>query len=62
MKLYILEGAYDSELEGMIFAVCTTEDKAKKAKELSIYDNDDLDITEVIADTVCINNEIITID
>lgn len=61
MKLYVIEGDYGTDLEGMTFAVCTTKEKAEKALKMTC-DGEDVRITEVIADSVIINNEVITID
>jgi hypothetical protein len=60
MKLYIIEGEYGTDLEGMTFAVCTTEEKAKRALKMSC-DGEDVKITEIIADTVIIDDEVIEV-
>ena len=60
MKLYIIEGQYDTDLEGMIFAVCTTKEKAEKALKMTC-DGEDVQITEVIADSIKLNDEIIMV-
>lgn len=58
MKLYIVEGMYDTDLEGMIFAVCTTKEKAEKALKMTL-DGEDVQITEMEADAIKINDEVI---
>ena len=58
MTLYIVEGQYNTDLEGMTFAVCTTKDKAEKALKMT-FDGEDVQITEIIADSIKINAEII---
>ena len=58
MKVYVVEGEYGTDLEGMIFAICTDEDKAKKAL-LMTFDGEDVKITEVIANTIKLDDEII---
>ena len=58
MKLYVVEGMYDTDLEGMIFAVCTTKEKAEKALKMTL-DGEDVQITEMIADAIKINDEVI---
>ena len=58
MKLYVVEGMYDTDLEGMIFAVCTTKEKAEKALKMTC-DGEDVQITEMEADAIKINDEVI---
>ena len=58
MKLYVVEGQYDTDLEGMIFAVCTTRKKAEKALKMTC-DGEDVQITEMIADSIIIDDEVI---
>lgn len=58
MKLYVIEGQYDTDLEGMIFAVCTTKAKAEKALKMTC-DGEDVQITEMIADSIIIDDEVI---
>lgn len=58
MKLYVIEGMYDTDLEGVIFAVCTTEKKAKKALKMA-FDNEDVQITEMEADAIEIDDEVV---
>ena len=58
MKLYVVEGMYDTDLEGMIFAVCTTREKAEKALKMT-FDGEDIQITEMIADAIKLDDEII---
>lgn len=58
MKLYVVEGQYDTDLEGMIFAVCTTKKKAEKALKMTC-DGEDVQITEMIADSIIIDDEVI---
>lgn len=58
MKLYVVEGMHDTDLEGMIFAVCTTKEKAEKALKMTC-DGEDVQITEIEADAVDIDNEVI---
>ena len=58
MKLYIVEGMYDTDLEGMIFAVCTTREKAEKALKMT-FDGEDVQITEMIADAIKLDDEVI---
>lgn len=58
MKLYVVEGQYDTDLEGMIFAVCTTKEKAEKALKMTC-DGEDVQITEMIADSIIIDDEVI---
>lgn len=60
MTLYIVEGDYNSDLEGMIFAVCTTKEKAEKALKLTC-DGEDVHITEMPADAIKIDDEIINV-
>lgn len=57
--LYLVEGQPDTDLEGMVFAVCTTRDSADKALKMS-FDGRDVQITEVIADIVKIDDEVIS--
>ena len=58
MKLYVVEGDYGTDLEGMIFAVCTTKEKAEKAMKMTC-DGEDIRITEMIADSIILNDEVI---
>lgn len=58
MKLYVVEGQYDTDLEGMVFAVCTTRKKAEKALKMTC-DGEDVQITEMIADSIIIDDEVI---
>ena len=58
MKLYVVEGMYDTDLEGMIFAVCTTKEKAEKALKMTL-DGEDVQITEMEADAIKIDDEVI---
>lgn len=58
MKLYVVEGMYDTDLEGMIFAVCTTKEKADKALKMT-FDGEDVQITEMIADAIKLDDEVI---
>ena len=58
MKLYVVEGMYDTDLEGMIFAVCTTREKAEKALKMT-FDGEDVQITEMIADAIKLDDEVI---
>lgn len=58
MKLYIVEGEYDTDLEGMVFAVCTSKEKADKAMS-QLFDGEDLHIAEVIANTIITNGKIV---
>ncbi len=58
MKLYVVEGMYNIDLEGMIFAVCTTKEKAEKALKMT-FDGEDVQITEMIADAIKLDDEII---
>ena len=60
MKLYVVEGMYNTDLEGMIFAVCTTKEKADKALKMT-FDGEDVQITEMIADAIKLNDEVIYI-
>ena len=59
MTLYVVEGQYNTDLEGMIFAICTTKESAEKAIKMT-YNGEDVQITEVIADTIKIDNEVIS--
>ena len=59
-KMYVVEGEEDTEFEGMMFAFCTTMEKAEKALKLCLFP-DELKITEVIIDTVIIDNKIIEV-
>lgn len=59
-KLYVVEGDYDTDLEGMIFAVCTTKELAEKARSL-LFDGEDLRITEMIADSIRTDNKILNV-
>ena len=58
MKLYVVEGMYDTDLEGMIFAVCTTKEKADKALKMT-FDGKDVQITEMVADAIKLDDEVI---
>lgn len=58
MKLYVVEGMYNTDVEGMIFAVCTTREKAEKALKMT-FDGKDIQITEMIADAIKLDDEII---
>ena len=58
MKLYVIEGQYDTDLEGMIFAVCTTKEKAEKALKMT-FDGEDVQITEMEADAIKLDDEVI---
>ena len=58
MKLYVVEGMYDTDLEGMIFAVCTTKEKAEKALKMTC-DGEDVQITEMEADAIELDDEVI---
>ena len=58
MKLYVVEGMYNTDLEGMIFAVCTTKEKADKALKMT-FDGEDVQITEMIADAIKLDDEVI---
>lgn len=58
MKLYVVEGMYDTDLEGMIFAVCTTKEKADKALKMT-FEGEDVQITEMIADAIKLDDEVI---
>ena len=58
MKLYVVEGMYDTDLEGLIFAVCTTKEKAEKALKMTL-DGEDVQITEMEADAIKIDDEVI---
>ena len=60
MKLYVVEGMYDTDLEGMIFAVCTTKEKAEKALKMT-FDGEDVQITEMIADAIILDDEVINV-
>ena len=57
-KLYVVEGDNNSDLEGMIFAVCTTKRKANKALKMTC-DGEDVHIREMIANSIILNDEII---
>ena len=58
MKLYVVEGMYDTDLEGMIFAVCTTKEKAEKALKMTL-DGEDVQITEMEADAIKLDGKVI---
>ena len=58
MKLYVVEGMYNTDVEGMIFAVCTTREKAEKVLKMT-FDGEDIQITEMIADAIKLDDEII---
>ena len=58
MKLYVVEGMYDTDLEGMIFAVCTTKEKAEKALKMTC-DGEDVQIIEMEADAIKLDDEVI---
>ena len=60
MKLYIVEGAPNTDLEGMIFAVCTTKRIAEKALQMT-FDGEDVKITEIIADSIILDGKIIPV-
>lgn len=59
MTLCVVEGQYNTDLEGMIFAICTTKESAEKAIKMTC-NGEDVQITEVIADTIKIDNEVIS--
>lgn len=56
---YLVEGQPNTDLEGMIFADCSTRKSAEKALKMS-FGGEDLQITEVISDTIKIDDEIIS--
>ena len=58
MKLYVVQGQYDTDLEGMVFAVCTTKEKADKALKMTC-DGEDVEIVEMIADSIILDDEVI---
>ena len=58
MKLYVVEGMYDTDLEGMVFAVCTSKEKAEKALKMT-FDGEDVEIVEMIADSIILDDEVI---
>ena len=60
MKLYIVEGMANTDLEGMIFATCTTEENAKKALKMTC-DGEDVQITPMIADSIILDNEVVMV-
>ena len=63
LKLWFIEGVDD--LEGSIFAICSTEEKAKKAKELLVdcgFDEEQLNIYQsVLAVDTIESDSVITI-
>jgi len=59
MILYVVEGQYDTDFEGIVFAVCTTKESAERALKMTL-DGEDVQITEVIADTIKIDDEVIS--
>lgn len=57
-KAYIVEGAKNTGVEGLTFAVCSTKDRAELAKK-KLFDGeceDELTVYEVDVDTVTIND------
>lgn len=58
MKLYVVEGMYNTDLEGIIFAVCTTKEKAEKALKLILMVTD-VQITEMEADAIKIDDKVV---
>lgn len=58
MKLYVVEGMYDTDFEEMIFAVCTTKEKAEKALKMT-FDGEDVQVTEMVADAIKLDDEVI---
>lgn len=60
MKLYVVEGMHDTDLEGMVFAVCTSNKKAKKALTM-LFDGEDLSIKEIVANSIITDGKIIEI-
>jgi len=60
MKLYVVQGQYDTDLEGMVFAVCTTKEKADKALKMTC-DGEDVEIVEMIADSIILDDEVIEV-
>lgn len=56
--LYVVEGAPNTDLEGMTFAVCTSKESANRAYKAS-FDGEDVQITPMIADSIILDNKII---
>ena len=56
--LYIVEGMKDTDLEGMVFAVCTTEESAKNAYKQT-FDGEDATITPILADSIIIDEKVV---
>ena len=56
--LYIVEGMKDTDLEGMVFAVCTTEESAKNAFKQT-FDGKDVTITPILADPIILNEKVV---
>lgn len=57
-KAYVVEGARDTDIEGLTFAVCSTKDRAELAKK-KLFDGeceDELTVYEVDVDTATIND------
>lgn len=57
-KSYILVGSRNTELEGMIFSVCTSRKNAEEAKRLSFGDDSELEIVETEFDSIDIDNKL----
>lgn len=49
--VYVVEGDRDTEYEGLVFAVCTTKEKAENALNF-VPNRDEIIITEVITNCV----------
>ena len=58
-KAYILIGSHNTELEGMIFSVCTSRKNAEEAKKLSFGDSNELEIIETEFDSIEIGKKLI---
>lgn len=62
-KVYVVEGAEDTDMANITFAVCSTKDRAELAKE-KLFDGkyeDELTVYEVDVDTITVNNAVINL-
>lgn len=56
--LYVIEGATGTDLEGMTFAICTSNESAYRAYKAS-FDGEDVQITPIIADAIILDGKIV---
>jgi len=59
--LYVVEGMADTDLEGMVFAVCTTEESAQNALKQTC-DGEDVCIRPIIADSIILDGKVVRTD